>query len=389
MPYPATFAEPVINPRLTGLQCIRCAAAWPVADYAEGCPSCQQEGFPASVVPSYHGQLPAAVATEEGMKRYADRLPYTAFLSLSEGGTPVIALNRLAGELGLDALLVKNESANPTGSHKDRMSAQFLARAMARKVPIVAAASSGNAGVSVASYAAAADIPCVIVTTEKISPAWRRAIEMTGAELCFVEEPLERWRFIREKTASEGWFSATNVLAPPTGSEPFGVDGYKTLGYELGDNAETADSDAILVPTARGDVVWGIYNGLQDLQAEGVLRRMPRLIAVEPFPRLERVLAGADLRDRFPGSSPLSSIGGSTVTYQALTALRVSGGTAVSVQPEQVMADQAALARSGLYLELSAAAALTGLRVLLARKPTAIRRVTLIATSHGYKEQAA
>ena len=100
------------------------------------------------------------------------------------------------------------------------------------------------------------------------------------------------------------------------------------------------------------------------------------------------MLAGADLRDRFPGSSPLSSIGGSTVTYQALTALRVSGGTAVSVQPEQVMADQAALARSGLYLEPSAAAALTGLRVLLARKPAAIRRVTLIATSHGYKEQA-
>ena len=286
-------------------------------------------------------------------------------------------------------MLVKNECANPTGSHKDRMSAQFTARAIARGAPVIAAASSGNAGVSIASYAAAAGIPCVIVTTAKISPAWRRAIEITGAELRMAEDPLDRWRLIREKTATQGWVSATNVMVPPTGSEPFGVDGYKTLGYELGEDGETADCDAILVPTARGDLIWGIYKGFRDLIALGSLRRMPRLIAVEPFPRLERVLGGADIRGRFPGATPLSSIGGATVTYQALTAVRASGGTAVSVRAEQVIADQKTLARSGLYLELSAAAALTGLRVLLTEKPAAIRRATLIATSHGYKENGA
>lgn len=389
MPFSPAFGKPVINSRLTGFTCIRCEAAYPVADYAEGCPACLANGFPASVVPTYSGALPAAADGVRGVRRFADRLPYASFRSLGEGDTPVISLDQLAGELGLDGLLVKNESANPTGSHKDRMSVQFIARARACDVPVVAAASSGNAGVSVACYAAAAGIPCVIVTTASIAPGWRRAIEMAGATLHFIEEPLERWRFIRGKAASDGWVSATNVLVPPTGSEPFGVDGYKTLGYELGEDSEIADSDAILVPTARGDLLWGIYKGLHDLLVAGTLRRMPRLIAVEPFPRLERVLAGADLRDRFPGSSPLSSIGGTTVTYQALTAVRVSGGTAVSVQPEQVIADQRALARSGLYLELSAAAALTGLRVLLAGKPAAIRRVTLIATSHGNRERPA
>jgi threonine synthase len=217
--------------------------------------------------------------------RFAERLPYVLFRSLGEGDTPVISLDRLAAEFGLDALLVKNESANPTGSHKDRMSAQFIARAMARNAPVVVAASSGNAGVSVASYAAAAGIRCVVCTTAKISPPWRRAIEITGAELHFIEEPLERWRCIREKTAADAWVSATNMLVPPTGSEPFGVDGYKTLGYELGEDAEIASSDVILVPTARGDLLWGIYKGLQDLIEDGELRRMPRLIAVEPFPR--------------------------------------------------------------------------------------------------------
>jgi threonine synthase len=390
VPHVTHLAKPVINPRLTGFQCIRCEAAYPAADYAEGCPACQAAGASGSVVPTYSGPLPPAAPDLRGMMRFADRLPYTSFLSLGEGDTPLISLDRLAGELGLDAVLVKNECANPTGSHKDRMSAQFTARAIARDAPVIAAASSGNAGVSIASYAAAAGIPCVIVTTPKISLAWRRAIEITGAELRMVEDPLDRWRLIREKTVTQGWVSATNVMVPPTGSEPFGVDGYKTLGYELGEDGDTADcGDAILVPTARGDLIWGIYKGFQDLIALGSLRRMPRLIAVEPFPRLERVLGGADIRSRFPGASPLSSIGGATVTYQALTAVRVSGGTAVSVRAEQVIADQKILARSGLYLELSAAAALTGLRILLAEKPAAIRRATLIATSHGYKESGA
>ena len=91
---------------------------------------------------------------------------------------------------------------------------------------------------------------------------------MTGAELQLIENPQERWQFVREKAATDRWVSATNVLVPPTGSEPFGVDGYKTLGYELAEDVAVAESDAILVPTARGDVLWGIYKGFQDLLAD-------------------------------------------------------------------------------------------------------------------------
>lgn len=376
----------MINPRLIGFRCIRCEADYPIDDYAEGCLACYAAGFPASVIPRYLQLPPFTASPSRGTPRFADRLPYTSFLSLGEGDTPLVSLDRMAGELGLDALMVKAEYANPTGSHKDRMSVQFIARAMARGAAVVAAASSGNAGVSLASYAAAAGLRCVIVTTPKISPAWRGAMERTGAELRFVEDPLERWRLIQEKTASEGWVSATNVLRPPTGSEPFGVDGYKTLGYELAEHPETAEADAIIVPTARGDLLWGIYRGFQELIAERRIDSMPRLVAVEPFPRLERVLAGADLRGSFPGSSPLASIGGTTVTYQAVAAILGSDGRAVSVQPEDVAADQRGLARAGLYLELSAAAALTGLKAARAPGCPEFRRVVLIATSHGYKD---
>jgi threonine synthase len=266
------------------------------------------------------------------------------------------------------------------------MTSQFVARALVRQAPVVAAASSGNAGASLAAYAAAAGLRCAIVTTSKVSPAWRHAIELTGAELHFVEDPLDRWRFIREKSETDGWFSATNVSMPPTSSEPFGVDGYKTLAYELALDPQTANADTILIPAARGDLLWGIYAGFKELVDEKFFHRTPRLVAVEPFPRLELALAGADYRGRFTGGSPLVSINGSTITYQAVAAVQRSGGTAVSVKPEDVIADQHYLAKAGHYLELSAVAALTALRILHAKKSFELRHAVLIGTSHGYKE---
>jgi threonine synthase len=382
-PHPAV----VLNPRLIGFRCIRCDAEHSVGDHAEGCPVCSKGEYPASVVPVY-SSLPALrdCRRGKGTIRFGNRLAYCSFPSLGEGDTPVARLPRLTEELGLDAVDIKLEGCNPTGSHKDRMTAHFIARAVAKGASVVAAASSGNAGASLAAYAAAAGLACTIVTTPKISQPWRRAIELTGAELHFVEDPLDRWRFIGEKSKSEGWFSATNIRQPPTGSEPFGVEGYKTLAYELAENPQTAGADTILVPTARGDLLWGIYAGFKELLDEGVLIRMPRLVAVEPFARLELALAGADYRGKFAGSSPLVSINGTTVAYQAVAAIQRSGGAAVSVNSQAVIADQHYLARAGHYLELSAVAALTGLRSLQASKPFAVRHAVLIATSHGYKE---
>jgi threonine synthase len=377
----------VLNSRLAGFRCIRCDVQHPVGDYAAGCPICSEAEYPASVVPVYSG-LPALrdCRPGQGTPRFGNRLAYSSFPSLGEGDTPVVRLNRLTEELGLDAVDIKLEGSNPTGSHKDRMTAQFIARAVAKGASVVAAASSGNAGASLAAYAAAAGLACAIVTTPKMSPPWRRAIELTCAELHFVEEPLDRWRFIAEKSKSAGWFSATNLCQPPVGSEPFGVEGYKTLAYELLENPQTAGADTIVVPTARGDLLWGIYAGFNELLAEGVLIRMPRLVAVEPFPRLELALAGADYRGRFAGSSPLVSINGTTVTYQSVAAIQRSGGAAVSVNSRDVIADQIYLARAGHYLELSAVSALTALRSLLVSKQFAVRHAVLIATSHGYKE---
>ena len=193
----------ILNPRLVGFRCIRCDAGHPIGDYAEGCPACSEVAYPASVVPVY-SDLPALGVDRpgRGTRRFGDRLPFSSFPTLGEGDTPVARLHRLAEELGLDAVDIKLEGSNPTGSHKDRMTSQFVARALIRRAPVVAAASSGNAGASLAAYAAAAGLRCAIVTKSKISPAWRRAIEMSGAELHFVEDPLDR--FLHVHRVAEG-----------------------------------------------------------------------------------------------------------------------------------------------------------------------------------------
>lgn len=379
------IARPKLNPHLTGFECIRCASVFAVGDHAEGCRKCLALGCPASVAPRYEA-LPHLDASRVGRSRFALRLPYSGGPSLGEGETPLVECPALAEELGLDGVAIKMEGANPTGSHKDRMSAQFVARALDRGARTVAAASSGNAGASLAAYAAAAGLDCAIVCTAEVGSAWRRAIERAGARLVVVADSKARWRLIAENVAKEGWFSATNFLDPPVGSEPFGVDGYKTLGYELAADPFARSADAVFVPTARGDVLWGIHRAFGELTREGRWASPPRLFAVEPFARIERVLAGEDPRRTFPGTTPMTSIGGGTVTYQTLQIVMQGGGSAVTVDAERAIADRLRLGRLGFDVELSSAAALTGLRVALDRGDKRIRRAVLVATSHGYKE---
>jgi threonine synthase len=267
------------------------------------------------------------------------------------------------------------------------MSMLAVARAVDIGAPKVIAASSGNAGASLAAYAAVAGIECVIVTTPKISPNWRRAIEMHGAKLIATGTALERWKYTSEQVKTLGWYPVTNYLSPPTGSNPFGVDGYRTIAFELAMDPKCRLTNHVIVPTARADVLWGIAKGFCDLLQAGVIAKTPKVHAVEPFPRISVALASGNYRQSFGGSTKLASIAGGTTTYQALDALKLCGGSVVEASNSEALSDQRCLAQHGLYLENSSAACLTGLRKLFAKGVISpADGVTLVGTSHGYKE---
>ncbi len=371
---------PRLNPRVIGLRCIRCRAVFPIADYFEGCPICLGQNMPASLAIAYH-EFP------KSMTRLADWQVYPDHPTLGEGNTPLVPLEGLAKEIGVRALCLKNEGANPTGSQKDRMSRFVVERALAIGASTVAAASSGNAGVSLAAYAAHVGLNCVIVTTPEMNPNWRRAIEMHGATLLATETPERRWQVLADRVRAGDWYPATNFSVPPVGSNPFGVDGYRSIAFEIFRELGTSACSDILVPTSRADLLWGIARGYCDLQTAGLVEKPPRIHAVEPFGRISKALAGQDYRGSFPGHSALISIGGATVTYQALDAIASCNGSAAVIKDKAARDDQRQLAHCGLYLELSSAAALTGLRKLVSQGVIASdAAVVLVGTASGFSE---
>lgn len=377
-----------LNPMLSGYSCIQCHADLIVEDHFEGCPACLARGEPSSVKSKLR-KWPSALSDKHkrGMGRYAAWMPYTSWVSLGEGGTSCASFPSLAQEVKAARVFIKNEGQNPSGSHKDRASCLAVTRAADIGTPKIVAASSGNGGASLALYAAAAGLQCCIVTTPALSPVYRRAIEMCGAEIVTAPESLERWQIVSEMVKKQGWFPATNYLDPPVGSNHFAIDGLKTIAFEIFEDLGADQVDAVLVPTSRGDLIWALHEGFSQLKAIGLMGSVPRLYAVEPFARISRVLRGEQITGSYPGATNLTSIGGSTVTYQAIEAIRASAGGAIVVDDETVAHDQIRLARHGCYAELSSAAALTGLELLLNDGTISSEEsVVLIATSNGYKD---
>ena len=382
-----------LNPRITGIRCLRCEKVYPVtsgvADTGQGCPECLAQGYPANVTFSYSPTPTQAFGKSgSGITRYRDLLPLLDFPDLGEGNSPLLPLPSLARKFGLAEVYAKDESRGPTGSHKDRTSGLVVARAAQLKRPGVIAASSGNGGHSLAAYAGRAGVPCVILSTKKLSPQWKQAIEATGATLQITETSEERWKVMQQMMEKEGWYPFTNFITPPVGSIPFAVQGCKTIAYELVEQLNSNPADAVLIPTCRGDLLWGIYEGFIEAYEAGIISKVPRLYAVEPYPRLERILLGADYRTKFTQPDHgMVSIGGTTSAFQAEAAVRQSRGGACSVTKQEALSARKEMAALGLYLELSSAAALAGLYKLVERKTLGGNdRVVLLCTSHGYKE---
>ncbi|MDO8456937.1 MAG: pyridoxal-phosphate dependent enzyme [Burkholderiaceae bacterium] len=350
------------NARVRGLRCIGCARHYPLADMPTGCPICADNGTPASVELVYSA-LPETLEVASSGYAWGAWLPYTHGVSLDEGNTPCFDLKRLAQDLGVSQLTVKHEGMNPTGSHKDRMSAQGISRALDVGARTVVLASSGNAAVSAAAYCAVAGLRCEVAAYRGMPEPFVRALNRLGAKRLVFDQSFDRWAYVRQQVEREGAFALTNYSLPAVGSPAFGVEGYRAVALECA--ADGCLPDHILVPTARGDLLWGVYTGLRDLLASGLISHIPRLWAVEPFPRLTRVIGGASLQSEFVGQTAQFSTAGSTVTLQQKLAVQLSGGGVVVSSDHEAAKGVSLLGAEGLWVELCAGACVSALSSLL------------------------
>lgn len=194
---------------------------------------------------------------------------------------------------------------------------------------------------------------------------------------------------MRKMVDDYGWYPATNYVLPTVGSNCFGVQGYKTIAYEIYEEFGTDLPEYIFIPVSRGDLLWGIFEGFKEMRRFGYINALPKLVCVEPFKRLSKVLEGEDYRKEFPGDYSLTgSIGDTTVTYQSYVAVRDSGGFAIDVPQDNVIDDVIQMAHLGMYLETSSSIVFSALKTA-AEKRILDKDCTilLIATSSGFKNK--
>jgi threonine synthase len=349
------------------------------------------EGGHLYAVPEYDLAVAGLRAGDDpGVFRFRDLLPIGPgpVVSLGEGGTPLVALPRLGDDVGLRRLSVKDETRNPTASYKDRLAAVAVTQAVQRGASGVVVSSTGNHGASVAAYAARAGLPCVVVTLASAPQAMTVTMQRYGADVVALEKPTDRWVLMQQLVEERGWVPASGYVGPPSGSNPFGCEGYKTIAYELHEQAGVPD--VVVMPVAYGDAVAAVARGFEELRALEVTDRVPRLVAAEVFgPYTHAMREGYDATWAAPGGDSVAfSIATPYATRQGWDALVRTGGTAIHVDDEATLEAQRALAaREGLFVEPSSATAFAALPELVGRGlVTADEHVVVVATSSGLKD---
>ena len=249
----------------------------------------------------------------------------------------------------------------PTGSFKDRGTAVLVNVLRGMGVKRVVEDSSGNAGASLAAYAARSGIEAEIYVPAYASPNKLAQIAVYRARLVKVEGPRERAAQAVQEAAAQGAYYASHYY------NPFTLEGLKTIAYEIWEQLGWRAPDNLVLPVGQGTLFLGAYRGFHDLLMAGLIERLPHLFAVQAVPCAplhEAYRRGLD--DAFPieknetvaeGISTARPVRG----RQILAAVRETGGAVLAVSDAETLRARDELARRGLYVEPTSAVAIAAL----------------------------
>lgn len=361
-----------------GLACTTCGAALPLGPHLLGCEACRRRGRRGALAVQYAFQ-PEDATILRGLRDfwgYHRFLPVTtpeATVTLGEGQTPLLPLASLARDLGLSHAEIKVEARNPTLSYKDRTNAVAVAVARQFGYTRICCTSSGNHGVSLAAYAAAAGLRSLVLFPPDAPPSVAAEVRHYAGNAVIVEPgPGESVLTLLECLFRDhGWFISNRNAPLVEGrrfGNPFGLEGYKTMAYEIWHQLGGRLPSWCFFPVGGGDGLAGLWRGFQELVALGVAERAPRMVACQPQ-------AGASILEAWrTGASEVSPIAiRSTIALSlidrqsgdhALRAVRESTGQAVAVSDEALLDAGSTLGKQGVAVEPSSAAALAGLIAL-------------------------
>jgi threonine synthase len=373
------------------LECSACGTRGDPAGLPTVCPACGQPWLVR--YPDRRLSLTdrAEIHRGHGMWRFRRFLPLAdgeAPVTLGEGDTPLLQLDRAAPTLGYDALWLKDESTNPTGSFKARGLAMAVTRAVLGGAEAFVVPTAGNAGVALAAYAARAGRPARIYAPASTPRTILNQIRWFGGDLELLDGHIgdcgrRALEFARE----------TGAFPMATLREPYRIEGKKTLGLEIARQMGWRLPDAVVYPAGGGTGLIGMWLAFAELLALGwVQGRMPRLYAVQSAgcaPVVEAVARGADHCDPWPDPWTIASglrvpapLGGPLM----LRAIRESGGGAVAVNDAELSRRATEISRlEGLDLSPEGGASLAAAAQLLqAGAIKAAEHVVLFNTGAGW-----
>jgi threonine synthase len=390
---------PAALPKISGLRCVLCASVYPHGEVEYTCPRCGIEGildveYDAGLVGKRFSKSTLEADRDLSLWRYRALLPVPDDAvalpapRLQVGFTPVVDAPALAKELGLGALLVKDDGRNPTASFKDRASSVGVLRARWLGRNTITCSSTGNAASSLAGFAAEAGMKAFIFVPASAPEAKVAQLLVYGAKVFLVEGPYEdAFRVCQAAVEEFGWYNRNCAI------NPYLVEGKKTCGLEIGEQLQKSLPDVVTVALGDGCTTAGIWKGLVEMKTHGVIDRLPRILAVqaEGAAPLARTFARGDERIDPVDATTLAdsiNVGAPRNGIKALRAVRASGGSIVTATDEAILAWIPRLARAtGVFAEPTGVAALAGLEAAI-EKGVVRRgeRVLHVATGNGLKD---
>ena len=311
---------------------------------------------------------------------------------LQIGWTPLYSTPRLAADLGLRHLWVKDDGRNPTASFKDRASVIAVVKAQERGAQIITTASTGNAAAALSGICASVGQANVIFVPEKAPQAKVAQLLAYGSTVMLVRGKYDdAFELCLQAAEAYGWYNRN------TGFNPYMSEGKKTATLEICEQMSWQAPDRIFVSVGDGCIIGGLHKGLKDLLALGWIDHMPKLMGVqaagsnylaEAWENGEDVLTKAPIDDHTVADS--ISAGLPRDRLKAMAAVTETDGAYITVTDEEILAAIPALARgSGVFAEPAGAAAYAGLvKAVEQGLVSADERIVVLNTGSGLKDVA-
>jgi threonine synthase len=399
-----------------GLRCLRCGREYAAGEieYVCGCrPNAGSDMGTLDVVYDYQAiqsEVDPKRLSEDrdcSIGRYWPLLPVAQRASLpplAVGGTPLMHVPRLAADVRVARLFVKDDGRNPSASLKDRASAIAVARAQEQRRPVVATASTGNAAAALAGQSAAAGQANVIFVPRSAPPAKIAQLLAFGSTVLAVDGSYDQAFDLCTAACQEfGWYNRN------TGYNPYMSEGKRTVAFEIAEQLsswlaqEAAGSqrmlkvpDAVFVSVGDGCIIGGVYKGFSDLLRLGWTEAMPRIYGVQSEQSAALANAwreGLEIPEAVKATTRADSISVDAPrdAVKALRAVRESGGAYLTVPDEKILAAILPLARRGAtFAEPAGATAYAG--ALAAAELGLVKEsetIVVINTGSGLKDVGA